>query len=192
MFSRRDASVVLSNSSFVKCFPSHHTYLIRPQDLQAEFPNMLEASPETLVFEPTDIFDFDFGLQPQPQLTRQDQDASPTSSAPAVSTNNDVSNSTATLLMEREVISRPTAPRIPTPPPDFEPDENWEDEMAVMEMEREFAELQDEPTGRDDGNDEQTQSRISGKGKDKETTGYEFLSNGIFDFDVPVASCRFC
>lgn len=176
---------------FVKCFPSHQTYP-KPQDLQADTPSMPEASSETLVFEPTDIFDFEFGLQPQPQSPRHDEDAPPTSSASAVFTNNDVSNSTSTLLMGGEGLSRPIAPRMPTPPPDFEPDENWEDEMAVMEMEREFAELQDEPLGRDDENDEQAQSTISGKEKDKETAGDEFFSTGIFDFDAPVASCRSC
>ncbi|OWT35579.1 chromosome transmission fidelity protein 18 [Cryptococcus neoformans Bt1] len=149
---------------------------------------MPEASSETLVFEPTDIFDFEFGLQPQPQSPRHDEDAPPTSSASAVFTNNDVSNSTAALHLEGEGLPRPIAPRMPTPPPDFEPDENWEDEMAVMEMEREFAELQDGPSGRDDENDEQAQLTISGKEKDKETAGDEFFSTGIFDFDAPVAS----
>nr|KIR83479.1 chromosome transmission fidelity protein 18 [Cryptococcus tetragattii IND107] len=144
---------------------------------------MPEASSEALVFEPTDIFDFEFEQQPQAQSPRHSEDRPSTPAAPTISTNKDVLNSTSALLIGDEGLSRP----ISTPPPDFDPDENWEDEMAMMEMEKELAGLQDEPLGRDNENEEQTQSRISGKGDDKEITD-DFLSTGIFDFDAPVAS----
>ncbi|KIR51748.1 chromosome transmission fidelity protein 18 [Cryptococcus gattii Ru294] len=145
---------------------------------------MPEASSETLVFEPTDIFDFEFEQRPQAQSPRHSEDRPSTPAAPTIFTNKDILNSTSALLIGDEGLSRP----ISTPPPDFDPDENWEDEMAMMEMGEELAELQDEPLGRDNENEEQTQSRISGKGNDKETTGDDFLSTGIFDLDAPVAS----
>lgn len=148
---------------------------------------MPEASSEALVFEPTDIFDFEFEQQPQAQSPRHSEDRPSTPAAPTISTNKDVLNSTSALLIVDEGLSRP----ISMPPPDFDPDENWEDEMAMMEMEKELAGLQDEPLGRDNENEEQTQSRISGKGNDKEITD-DFLPTGIFDFDAPVASCRSC
>lgn len=153
---------------------------------------MPEASSETLVFEPTDIFDFEFEQQPQAQSPRHSEDRPSTPAAPTVSTNKDVLNNTSALLMGDEGLSRPISPHMSTPPPDFDPDENWEDEMAMMEMEKELAGLQDERLGSDNENEDQTQSRISGKGNDKETTGDDFLSTGIFDFDAPVASCRSC
>lgn len=153
---------------------------------------MPEASSETLVFEPTDIFDFEFEQQPQAQSPRHSEDRPSTPAAPTVSTNKDVLNNTSALLMGDEGLSRPISPHMSTPPPDFDPDENWEDEMAMMEMEKELAGLQDERLGSDNENEDQTQSRINGKGNDKETTGDDFLSTGIFDFDAPVASCRSC
>lgn len=153
---------------------------------------MPEASSKTLVFEPTDIFDFEFEQQPQAQSPRHSQEGPSTSTAPTIFTNKDVVNSTSALLMGDEGLSRPISPHMSTPPPDFDPDENWEDEMAMMEMEREFAGLQNEPLRRDNENEERTQSEISGKGNDKKTIGDDFLSTGIFDFDAPVASCRSC
>lgn len=153
---------------------------------------MPDASSDTLLFEPTDIFDFEFEQQPQAQSSRHGEDRPSTPAAPTISTNKDVLNNASALPMGDEGLSRLISPHMSTTPPDFDPDENWEDEIAMMEMEKELAGLQDEPLGRDNEDEEQIQSRISEKENDKETTGDDFLSTGIFDFDAPVASCRSC
>ncbi|WVO24366.1 uncharacterized protein IAS62_005731 [Cryptococcus decagattii] len=149
---------------------------------------MPDASSDTLLFEPTDIFDFEFEQQPQAQSSRHGEDRPSTPAAPTISTNKDVLNNASALPMGDEGLSRLISPHMSTTPPDFDPDENWEDEIAMMEMEKELAGLQDEPLGRDNEDEEQIQSRISEKENDKETTGDDFLSTGIFDFDAPVAS----
>ncbi|WVQ78666.1 hypothetical protein IAT38_000753 [Cryptococcus sp. DSM 104549] len=156
---------------------------------------------DALVFEPTDIFDFDFDpiapppdadsprFSPPPDIPGSYPFARPPSHE---GTNGDGQQGEDVEMRDagEEEMRRPERIRVGTPPPDFggndEPGD-WEDEMALMEMERDEAMLRQRDREKERGRDRGSGERGEGSGGGSKE-GADFVPTDIFDFDLPVAS----
>ncbi|KAK8861703.1 hypothetical protein IAR55_002526 [Kwoniella newhampshirensis] len=100
---------------------------------------MSDSDPSRPVFEPTDIFDFDFPLPTPPQSNQADSNTSTSASGDA---DIDLDGAGRTTVTRADKERREDRMILDSPPPELEEEaSDLEDELALMEMERESASL---------------------------------------------------